>query len=232
MLQANPIKGAGDPFKLLGCLVDCKLQMHQAIDKILAQARPKATAILRMRSHYCTKELLNQFKTHIWSILEIHNGAIFHAASGDIKRIDDFQKHFVEKLDLDEETAFLEFNFAPPMLRRDIGILGLLQKRVLGKAHPVFQELLPFHRDIYGYIRMGVGEHDKQLDGRVMEVHRQYDLYDRSIFAMTAKYNKLPQEVVDAKTVSIFQSMLTKIAKVQCEGGDERWKYIFHSRRR
>ena len=77
----------------------------------------------------------------------------------------------------------LNANFAPPMLRRDVGILGLLHKRVLGTAHPVFQSLLPFHRDTYGYIRQGVGEHDKQLDGRVMEVHRQYELYDRSIFA-------------------------------------------------
>ena len=52
------------------------------------------------------------------------------------------------------------------MLRRDIGILGLLQKRVLGKAHPVFQELLPFHRDIYDYIRKGVAEHDKAVKGK------------------------------------------------------------------
>ena len=66
----HPILGAGEPFKLLGCLMDCKLQMHQAIDKILSQARPKATAILRMRAHYDVKELLNQFKTHIWSILQ------------------------------------------------------------------------------------------------------------------------------------------------------------------
>ena len=37
----HPLSGEGDTFRLLGCYVDVKLVMDQAIDKILAQARPK-----------------------------------------------------------------------------------------------------------------------------------------------------------------------------------------------
>ena len=57
----HPIFGSGEPFKLLGCLIDCKLIMNQAIDKILAQIRPKVAAILRTRRYYNTAELIDQF---------------------------------------------------------------------------------------------------------------------------------------------------------------------------
>ena len=228
----HPIHGIGDPFKLLGCLVDCKLQMHQAVDKILAQARPKVHAILRTRAHYSTKDLINQFKTHIWNILGIHNGAIFHANTGDLDRIDRLHSHFLEEVGMQELEAFMDYNFAPPSLRRDVGILGLLHKRVLGLAHPVFQTLLPFHRDVFGSLREGVGEHNKQLYGHALEVHRQYGLYDRSIFPMINKYNKLPQQVVDCKTVSEFQSKLMLLVREDCKNGWDAWKFKFHSRRR
>ena len=50
--------------------------------------------------------------------------------------------------ELTEEVAFLSYNFAPPTIRRNIGMFGFLHKRVLGKAHPCFQKLLPFHADV------------------------------------------------------------------------------------
>ena len=40
----HPRFAEGDPFKLLGCMIDCKLTMDQAIDRTLAQIRPKITA--------------------------------------------------------------------------------------------------------------------------------------------------------------------------------------------
>ena len=58
----HPLLGEGDDFKLLGCLFDCKLTMRQAIEKILSQARPKISAILRTRQHYSEADLIGQFK--------------------------------------------------------------------------------------------------------------------------------------------------------------------------
>ena len=129
----HPIHANGDPFKLLGCMVDCKLRMDQAIDRILIQIRPKIRAILRTRKYYPAKVLINQFKTHVWSLMEIHNGAIFHASTTLLERLDSVQRSFLHELEITEECAFIDHNFAPPTLRRNIGILGLLQKRVLGK---------------------------------------------------------------------------------------------------
>ena len=62
----HPIHADGDPFKLLGCMVDCKLVMNHAVDKILTQVRPKIRTILRTKKYYCSSDLINQFKTHIW----------------------------------------------------------------------------------------------------------------------------------------------------------------------
>ena len=221
----HPIHGEGDSFKLLGCLMDCKLQMLQAIDAILARMRPKVTAILRLRSHYGPHALIDQFKTHVWGFLECHNGAIFHAAPSYLAKFDRLQEKFLQEINMDEASGFLECNFAPPSLRRNIGILGLLQKRVLGKAHPIFQELLPYHRDVFGSLRQN--EHSKQLYCHTLDVNGQYMLHRRSIFGMVSVYNRLPQSFVDCHTVSCFQKQLTMKARAACEHGDPNWKSLF-----
>jgi len=202
--------------------------MNQAIDKIHSQMRPKIVAILRMRPHYDVKELVHQFKTHVWGIMEVHSGAIFHVSDYLLLRLDNSQRHFLEEIGLDEATAFAEFNFAPPRLRRNIGMLGLLHKRVLGISHPVFQSLLPFHTDVFGSARPD--EHDKQLYGHILDVNFQHALHSRSIFGMVYVYNRLPQNVVDQPTVSAFQRCLTIMARDACNNGDLQWDQMFSCR--
>ena len=40
IIVIHPVQGEGDPFKLLGSLVDCKLVMKQAVEKMMSQIRP------------------------------------------------------------------------------------------------------------------------------------------------------------------------------------------------
>jgi hypothetical protein len=223
----HPIDGAGEPFKFLGCMFDCKLIMNQAVDKILSQIRLKVKAILRTRRYYDATELISQFKTHVWGIMEIHNGGVFHAASYLLDKFDSVQQHFLDDLGVSKSNAFLEHNFAPPRLRRNIGILGFLHKRVLGNAHPVFQQSFPFFNDVFRHPRQG---HNKQLYGHILEVQFQLQLFKRSIFGMVDVYNGLTQEVVDLKTVKDFQSELTKIARTRCQAGDANWYFSFACR--
>ena len=117
--------------------------MKSAVERILVQIRPKIAAILRTRQHYDAKDLIGQFKTHIWGIMEQNNGAIFHASRYLLEKLNSCQRNFLKKLDMNEEAAFLDFNFAPPSLRRDIGILGMLHKRILELGHPIFDRLNP-----------------------------------------------------------------------------------------
>jgi hypothetical protein len=96
----------------------------------LGRIRPKRTAILRTRAYNDVPNVIKQYKTHIWGLVEGNCDAYFHTASSLLNKIGQVQRRFLSKLDITEQQAFLEFNFAPTCLRRDIAILGLLQKRV------------------------------------------------------------------------------------------------------
>ena len=127
-----------------------------------------------------------------------------------------------------EKQAFLEFNFAPTDLRRNIGILGVLHKRALGLSHPSFVKLLPWHGDRFPE-RPSTG-HDKQLYGHRLEAKHHPALFSRSIFAMVDIYNILPQYVVDTTSVASFQHQLTNIARRRCEGNVPGWADSFNRR--
>ena len=143
LVVLHPSDHHGESFKLLGLMVDLDLRMHTAIDQLLSKIRPKSTAILRTRGYYNVPELLNQYKTHVWCLVELHCGGYFHAATSLLDKVDQVQRIFLNKLEVSESTAFLDFNFAPTVLRRSIGILGLLHKRVLGQCHGSFEQFLP-----------------------------------------------------------------------------------------
>ena len=70
LVVIHPRDSHGEPFKLLGLMVDLDLRMHSAIDQLLAKIRPKSTAILRTRAYYNNDELI----TGVW--LRCTQGAI------------------------------------------------------------------------------------------------------------------------------------------------------------
>ena len=228
LVVMHPSEFHGEPFRLLGCLIDLDLRMHSAVDQLLSQIRPKSTAILRTQAYYSTAELIMQYKTHIWSLTEFNCGAYFHAATTLLEKIDQVQRHFLDKLQVSVEKAFLDFNFAPTKLRRNIAILGLLHKRVLGLCHPSYDKLLPWYSQHFSSPR-AVG-HNKQLYGHWLEATQHRTLFRNSIFGMIDIYNNLPQYVVDAQSVSAFQGLLTKMAKARCQRNDVDWESSFARR--
>ena len=114
----------------------------------------------------------------------------------------------MEELGETESTAFLKFNFAPPSLRRNIAILDMLHKKVLGECHPSFDTLLPAKQTTEA------GRHSKQIYAHWDKVEQHRALFNRSNFGMVDIYNNLSQSFVDCRTVSDFQSKMTKIAKM------------------
>ena len=224
----HPSHGYGPAFKLLGCMVDADLRMHTCIEQLLSKIRPKITAILRTRGFYNIPDLITQFKTHIWGLIEVNLGGYFHAADSLLAKVDHAQFRFLRELGISEEDAFLEFNFAPPRLRRNIAVLGLLHKRVLGKCHPSYEHLLPWYSDRLSNDPRP--RHNKKLYGHWVEVSAHQALWNRSIFAMTDVYNNLPQHVVDATNVKSFQSYLTQVARTRCQQGDVVWASTFSRR--
>ena len=107
----HPLHGEGDDFKFLGVLFDVRLSMDTAVEQILNRIRPKIKALLRTRCFYSAADMLNQFKTHIWRLVEYQNGVICHASASVLARLERIQASFVRDLGLTEEMTFLEFNF-------------------------------------------------------------------------------------------------------------------------
>ena len=217
----HPVSGEGEPVKQLGCLIDMKLTMVQAIDHIVNVARPKIKAMLRTRGTYNVYEMIQQYKTHIWGLTEYHNGAIYHASGTALAKLDRLQASFLEELRMTEEVAFLDHNFAPSELRRDIGILGFLHKRVLEKCHVGLVRLLPMDQHEGKY-------HNRQLESFVLKCTSRHVLFNRSLFGMIGVYNRMPQWVVDADTVPKFQTALTQMARRRCVKGGNDWKLGYH----
>ena len=109
----HPSHGQGDTFKFLGCPVDVKLSMSEAIDYVTSRARPKIKALLRSRPYYSIEDLIIQFKTHIWGIIEYSHGCVLHACDTSLAKIERLQSGFVQELRITEGMASLDINFAP-----------------------------------------------------------------------------------------------------------------------
>ena len=225
LIIIHPLVPEGDNFKLLGTLIDPKLSMEPAIESILSRCRPKVKAILRTRRFYSIPDLLMQFKTHIWGLCEHHNGAIYHAAQSHLGRLDNMQRGFLHELGISEKDAFLNHNFAPLSLRREIELLGFLHKRVLNQCHPAIAATLPFATHT-----TNPEWHTRQLYNHSYETPCRVELFKRSILALVGIYNRLPQNCVDSPNVMIFQRTLTRMAKAFCEHDHPRWKVFLSPR--
>ena len=219
----HPSRGQGDDFKLLGTLIDCRMTMQPCIDQTLSKIRPKIRAMLRLRHLYSNTSLINQFKTHIWCHIEYSSGAILLAPASQLQRLDKVQRWFLHEMGISDTTAFLDFNFAPPSLRRAIGMLGFLHKRALMKCHPLVANALPLLSD-YGIIG---AFHDKALFSHSDRIQYHRRLWSRSIFHFIHIYNRLPQALVDIPSVSAFQRRLTQAAKRVASADSERWRQSF-----
>ena len=111
--KINPVFGEGTAFKLPGSLLDVKLLMDADVNLLVARIRFKIKALLRTRSCYDMNDMLGQFKTHIWGLIEYQDGAMIRASESTLDKIERLQRSFVSELRILEEMAFLDFNFGP-----------------------------------------------------------------------------------------------------------------------
>ena len=218
----HPSRGIGDDFKMLGTLFDTCLSMHPCLESVLAKVRPKIRALLRLRNLYSVRTMLEQYKSHIWGITEYSNGALILAAPSQLQRLDKMQRWYLHELGITDEEAFVTYNFAPPSLRRHIGMLGFLHKIVLGECHPALRQALPFAPP--GLIARF---HTNALDPQRGEVISHDRLYMRSIYAFILVYDSLPQTLADSPTIASFQARLTHLAKQKASTSEEMWKHCF-----
>ena len=172
--------------------------------------------------------MVQMYKSRVLSYIEAGSVAFFHAAPSILDPLDRIQSRFLRFLGISIETAFLEYNLAPLSVRRQIAALGLIHRCVLKKAPGA---LLDFFYQTDAHVpvhntRLEASKHDRQIfdlaDGGKSQ------LFKRSVFGNVRVYNRLPQHVVNATSVSMFQKFL-QFAVRRClrqRGARHSWTHL------
>ena len=218
----------GGPIKLLGTEFDSKLLMNQAAHKCAKSASWKMKALLRAKRFYSTADLVMMYKSHVLSLVEHQTPGIHFASTHVLQVLDVVQIRFLRELGITEEEAFLHFNLAPLGVRRDIGILGVIHRAALRQG--------PEHLWRFFRIDTAPNRHSDRLYRRhsmhleeVVAV-RNLNITRRSAFGSIRVYNLLPEEAVEHRDVSSFQSFLTSLVRDRLVGHDYRWKFLLSPR--
>ena len=155
------------------------------------------------------------YKAHLLSFLEYRTPAIYHATRDNLMRVDRIQSKFLGDAGVDEREALKYFNLAPLQTRRDMAMLGLLHRTVIGKGTPHFRQ----------HFKLQPGR--KVLDPR-LEI--KSPLVIRSALGLPAVYNMLSDRCREAKNVKEFQTRLQTLVKDRMEDGAPDWKDTFSPR--
>ena len=158
--------------------------------------------------------------------MESSTPGIYHAAVSVLERIDRIQERFLRNTGLTAMAALMDYRLAPLCSRRDIAMLGVLHKIVLGKAPEPLAALFPVLGSVpepFGRqrTRYWMPKHDKQLFSEVGI--RATDVMRKSLFGLVHMYNSLPQKLVDSPTPRIFQGRLQAALKRYASTGAEDW---------
>ena len=131
-----------------------------------------------------------------------------------LDKLDRVQSKFLNDLGILEVTALLEFNLAPLAARRDMAMLGLVHRTILGKGPAHFREFFktrPDHKLVEPSCRMG-------------------GLSKRSAFGLVPVYNLLPHGITSAADVPTFQRHLQLELSLRAEAGMDNWQTTYSPR--
>ena len=132
-----------------------------------------------------------------------------------LHHLDRVQQKFLADVGVDERAALLIFNLAPLEARRDMAMLGLIHRTMLGKGPRHFREYF-----------------EREGDGQVVD-HREAQrdtLLRRSAFGLAFVYNLLPKAIKRETSVKGFQKSLQEIMKARAMDGCDDWSKTFSPR--
>ena len=189
----------------------------------------KLRTLLRTSTFHCDAQLVDVYKSRLLSYVEYRTAALYHATDTVLKPLDDVQTRFLRALDCTELEALTVYNLAPLAARRDIAMLGVIHRTVLGKGPKHFQAFFKQKQQQKARTtRLADRRHHKQLEDPRQGCFPE--LLRRSALGLIAVYNLLPKELVEEKTVKGFQTELQALLKKRAEAGHENWSETFSPR--
>ena len=112
----------------------------------------------------------------------------------------------------------MEFNLAPLATRRDMALLGMVHRAVLGKGPQHFKE----------FFRL------EPVEGQRHRFHVQdltrTRLSKRSALGLIPIYNMLPSWAVETFSVKHFQTNLQELLKCRAQDGCDDWQATYSPR--
>ena len=131
-----------------------------------------------------------------------------------LKHMNRYQQHhkMFEQSMIDRFLLHNQFDLFAQLLER----MNQHQHR---RNHPALCQALPF-----GPVGIAAGYHPKPLEIFSGEIMCNDKMYERSLYAFTRIYNRLPQSLADMPSVSALQARLTHMAKEKVTQGHEDWQ--------
>ena len=149
---------------------------------------------------------------------------MYHCCASALRKIDAIQRRFLDALDCSERDELLVFNLAPLSTRRDIAMLGVIHRALLGEGPDQFRKFfryaIPQSRR---HTRSAGTRHESQID----ETNIHHDFMRASAFGLQRIYNHLPAFIVEQGTVKLFQNEAHSLVKSLCEKGVPDWERMY-----
>ena len=213
----------GADFRILGVMFDTKLRMHAAVHEVAVECAWKLTALLRSRRYHDVPRLMLLYKAQLLSYIEYRTPAIYHAACSVLEPVDGVQQRFLRETCVSDEDALFVFHLAPLSVRRDIAMLGVIHRTVLGRGPSQFRELFKL-APLDGHparTRSQCSRHRFQLEDPRGQHHS--DMLARSALGLVWVYNHLPPKIVEQPSVSRFQAELQRLVKDRAKARCADW---------
>ena len=217
----------GDNFKVLGLEFDAKLSMRACVQSCVSEAGWRFRTLLRTQRFYNDTELIGLFKAHVLSFLEYRTPGLYHAASSTISSLDRVLSNFLRQVGVCDTDALMHFKLAPLSTRRDIAMLGVIHRTLLGGGPPQLRQF--FRLDTSDVRRSARSKrHSRQIVSSFGD--RPLDMVKRSVLGLTQVYNLLPARIVACKSVSSFQGALQALLREQAVVERPNWPHLFSPR--
>jgi len=241
ILSRWPGQTHGEDFTILGTVFDGMLTMRPAVDEILKSVRWRKHVLQRSRRFHTLDQMVLLWKGRVLGSIEHRTSAIYHAADTILQPLDRLQASYLEALGLSEQDALRDHNLAPLGCRRDMAMLGVIHRALLGHGPDHFREHirlatdtaaasaanLPLHRLQAQSYRKGLA-----IDFEAPSCRSEPpDFFLRSIYGLLDVYNLLPIDVVEQSSdVRSFQASLQALLKCAMSSGFGQWQGLLSPR--
>ena len=114
--------------------------MSDTVFDLVKDCKWKLKAILRTRKINTSDGLISLYKAQVLSYIEYRTAAIYHACSTSLAALETVQTKLLQAAGVTEVEALINFHLAPLSARRDMALLGLIHRTVLGKGPSQFKK--------------------------------------------------------------------------------------------